>query len=73
MYVQPAHRGEGWGRRLAQTLIATAGAIGYRELKLDTLEWMKPARSLYSRLGFRECGPYYDNPLPGVIYMALDL
>ena len=73
LYVQPEHRRQRWGDRLAQTLISNARAIGYRELKLDTLEWMKPARSLYERLGFRECGPYYVNPLPGVVYMALEL
>jgi len=71
LYVQPSHRGEGWGGRLARTLVAEARAIGYRELKLDTLDWMKPARSLYSGLGFRECVPYYLNPLPGAVYIAL--
>jgi GNAT superfamily N-acetyltransferase len=73
LYVQPAHRGEGWGRRLAEALIAEARAIGYRELKLDTLEWMGEARKLYAKLGFRVCPAYYDNPLPGVVYMALAL
>ena len=52
---------------------AEARIIGYRELKLDTLEWMNDARKLYGKLGFRECAAYYDNPLPGVVYMALDL
>ena len=51
---------------------ATLGS-GYRELKLDTLEWMTDARKLYAKLGFRECDPYYDNPLPGAVYMALVL
>jgi GNAT superfamily N-acetyltransferase len=73
LYVQPAHRGEGWGRRLAETVIGEARAIGYRELKLDTLEWMDDARRLYTKLGFRECPAYYDNPLPGVVYMTLTL
>ena len=73
LYVQPARRGEGWGRRLAETLVADACAIGYRELKLDTLDWMAEARELYARLGFRECAAYYDNPLPGAVYMALAL
>ena len=73
LYVQPAHRGQGWGGRLAQTLVDEARGIGYRSLKLDTLEWMKPARSVYTRLGFRECARYYDNPLPGVVYMSLEL
>ena len=71
LYVQPARRGEGWGHRLAEAAIADARAIGYRELKLDTLDWMADARKLYAKLGFRECPAYYDNPLPGVVYMAL--
>jgi putative acetyltransferase len=71
LYVQPAHRGQGWGNRLAESLIAEARAIGYRELKLDTLGWMASARALYAALGFRECAPYYDNPLPEVVYMSL--
>jgi putative acetyltransferase len=73
LYVRPDHRGKHWGDRLARALISDARAIGYRELKLDTLEWMKPARSLYECLGFRECAPYYENPLAGVVYMALEL
>jgi GNAT superfamily N-acetyltransferase len=73
LYVQPAHRGAGWGRRLAEALLAEARGIGYEELKLDTLDWMAGARSLYARLGFRECAAYYDNPLPGVVYMSLAL
>ena len=73
LYVQPAHRREGWGERLARTLIGEARAIGYRELKLDTLERMAAARALYANLGFRECAPYYRNPLAGVVYMSLSL
>jgi putative acetyltransferase len=73
LYVQPAHRGQRWGYRLAEKLIAEARVIGYRELKLDTLEWMTSARILYASLGFRECAAYYDNPLAGVVYMRLEL
>ena len=73
LYVQPPHRGEGWGERLARALIDEARAIGYSELKLDTLEWMTAARALYAGFGFRPCAPYYRNPLPGVVYMALAL
>ena len=73
LYVQPEYRGGGWGRRLAEALIADARAIGYAELKLDTLDWMADARRLYAGLGFRECPAYYDNPLPGAVYMTLAL
>ena len=73
LYVRPAARGGGWGRALAEALIAEAQAIGYCELKLDTLEWMTEARALYGRLGFHECAPYYDNPRAGAVYMARSL
>lgn len=73
LYVRPAARGTGLGRRLVQTVIDGARAIGYRELKLDTLDRMAEARSLYASLGFRECAPYYHNPIPGAVYMSLVL
>ena len=40
---------------------------------LDTLPSMRPAQALYSAMGFRPIRAYYDNPLPRVIYMALEL
>lgn len=73
LYVKPLRRGEGWGQHLAHAIVDEARVIGYRELKLDTLEWMSAARMLYASLGFRECAPYYENPLAGVVYMSLAL
>jgi GNAT superfamily N-acetyltransferase len=73
LYVQPDARNHGWGRMLVLALLAEARTIGYRELKLDTLDWMTDARGLYGKQGFRECAPYYLNPLPGAVYMALAL
>lgn len=71
LYVQPAQRGGGWGRRLVVAVLAEARAIGYEELKLDTLDWMTAARALYEETGFLPCAPYYANPIPGVVYMSL--
>ena len=73
LYVQPRARGEHWGRRLATRVIDEARRIGYRELKLDTLQRMTQARRLYESLGFVECDPYYHNPLGAPVYMRLDL
>ena len=73
LYVRPAARGTGLGRSLVETVLSHARAIGYRELCLDTADWMGDAVRLYTRLGFRERSPYYHNPMPGVVYMSITL
>ena len=69
MWTRPAHRGQGVARAVAEALLAAARAEGYRVVRLDTLDSMSAARALYRSLGFVEIGPYYPNPLPGVVYM----
>ena len=73
LYVRPAYTGRGLGRKLALTVIARAEAAGYARMRLDTLERLRPALGLYAGLGFRRCLPYYENPLPGVVYLERDL
>lgn len=73
LYVRPEARGHDLGRRLAQVAIEGARGAGHRVMRLDTLAGMEAAQRLYAALGFRPTAPYYDNPLPGTVYMALDL
>jgi putative acetyltransferase len=74
LYLRPAFRGKGLGRIIADRIIAEARQIGYKHLRLDTVEpVMKDAVVMYRRLGFREIAPYCNNPMPGALYMELVL
>lgn len=63
MYVLPRFRGSGIGRALVNRLIEAARSIGYRKLKLESLEFLDAAHSLYRSVGFREIDPYADNSM----------
>ena len=73
LYVRPAARGARLGRRLAETVIREARAIGYARMRLDTLPSMQEVFAFYQTLGFREIAPYYETPIVGTRFMELDL
>jgi len=73
LYVRPAYRSWGLGKRLVEAVIHAARQAGYRELRLDTLPSMASAQALYHRLGFVEVQPYSSKYLPGTRFYALKL
>jgi drug/metabolite transporter (DMT)-like permease/GNAT superfamily N-acetyltransferase len=73
LYVVPAARGRGIGRLLAESIVAAGKDLGYTRLLLDTLPTMVEAQSLYASLGFRPTTEYRFNPVPGTVFMELEL
>ena len=74
LYLRPQFRGKGLGRALAERIISEARAIGYRHMRLDTVEpVMRDAVAMYRKLGFKEVASYRANPIAGALYMELDL
>ena len=61
------------GRMLAEAIMEEGRRLGYMRMVLDTLERLEPAWKLYESLGFRQRGPYYSNPLEGVLYFETEL
>ncbi len=73
LYVRPPGRGCGAGRALALQAIRFASAAGYREMLLDSLPGMEAAIQLYRSLGFEPIPPYWNNPVPGILYFGKPL
>ncbi len=74
LYLRPKFRGKGLGCVLASRIIKEAREIGYKRMRLDTVEpRMKDAVEMYRKIGFREIAPYCDNPIAGALYMELVL
>jgi putative acetyltransferase len=62
MYVVPAARGRGLGRRLLEELEAQARALGYTAVVLETGDRQREALGLYESSGYERipCYPPYD-------------
>jgi GNAT superfamily N-acetyltransferase len=69
LHVSSQARGCGLGRRLSEAILDAARDTGYARMRLDTLERLAPALTLYKNMGFVPIPAYYDNPLEGVVYL----
>ncbi|WP_101468616.1 GNAT family N-acetyltransferase [Nocardia fluminea] len=77
MRTADGHTGRGVAGAVLAHLVAAARERGYRRLSLETgaEDFFAPARRLYLRHGFTECGPFgsYDaDPLSRYFTLALD-
>ena len=69
MYVRSGYRGHRIGVELLKRSLTIAKDLGYKKIRLDTLENMIKAQELYKSFGFYIIPPYRFNPIRGTIYM----
>lgn len=73
LYVRPKFRGHRIGHMLIKKIIEDAKKIGYSQMLLDTLPFLKSAIHMYKQCGFCEIDSYNDSPMETSIYMRLAL
>lgn len=73
LFVRPSARGLGVGRALITRVMNDARAVGYREMRLDTLPVMGEAQAMYESFGFRDIEAYYETPIAGTRFMGVRL
>ncbi|WP_051559887.1 GNAT family N-acetyltransferase [Marinobacterium jannaschii] len=72
-YVRKQFRGKGLGVKLMDTLLQKTRSLGFRRVVLDAVPPTQRAQQLYQSLGFYEIDPYFDNPVEGTRFYALDI
>mgnify|MGYP001212994459 CR=1 FL=1 len=73
LYTRASARGLGIGRAMCERLLEIARDVGYARMKLDSDEELRAAVALYESLGFRRIPAYNDDPMPGTLWMAIEL
>ena len=73
LYVKPAFRKHGIGDHLVSLILEEGKNLGYNKMVLDTLTRLSAAVRLYEKYGFINTSAYYENPLPGVLYMEKNI
>lgn len=73
LYVKTGYRGKRIGKALVEQVIEAARQTGYRQMCLDTFQFMEDAIKIYRQYGFYEIERYNDNPATTAVFMQLDL
>ncbi|AXI53828.1 GNAT family N-acetyltransferase [Sulfitobacter sp. JL08] len=78
LYVKPAARGLGLGRKLMESILSHASNLGAARVLLDTGVYDTAAQGLYHNLGFRQIESYPEGESdpelqPYLLFMQLDL
>lgn len=73
MYLKPACQNQGIGSQLLLKALQLAVKLGYKKIRLDTLNSMASAMNLYRKNGFYEIPAYYHNPESTAVYFELIL
>ena len=73
LYVRPEFRKNKIGRVLIEELLSSAKQKDYQRMRLDTFLKLESAVYLYRQFGFENISAYYNNPLPGMLYMDKQL
>jgi putative acetyltransferase len=76
MRTAPAHRGRGVATMMLDHILGEAKRRGYSRVSLETgsMDAFAPARRLYARFGFKECGPFTDYVEdPNSVFMTKEL
>lgn len=73
VYIRPAARGEGLGRRLVARILDEARDAGYTRICLDVLPEFTVATAIYESFGFVPAPPVSFNPVDGTQFLGLEL
>jgi GNAT superfamily N-acetyltransferase len=68
MYIQPKHRGIGYGKEMLELLLNKAKEFGFSVIYLDSGSFMKTAHHLYRSMGFYDREAYPESELPPQVH-----
>jgi len=73
MFVKPAYQRRRIGKQLLDKALELARNCHYKYVRLDTLDHMTAAVTLYKENGFHEINAYYHNPISSAVYFEKEL